>query len=493
MSRDDSRLAAVLAELAELGRRLSERAGELAGLVSDGSRGMPAGLADRVADVRASTADLAEAAAGVTAPASPESPPASAADGTAATTETTASTAARPTAPRHPAGRAARRRSASRRPVTPRASAAKAADRRPGTNAGGRRLRPLMPALVSAAVNVVAILGLALIFVAAEAKPKRAVLTLGGAEEPFVDEVTPVEVVATEEPAAAEPTAEPLPALEAFVPDPAAIEAVAAADAAFAADTAAVPVSFDAVAALAAGGGVGGAAAGGQGSGAAAGGRPGGGQPGGGSFFGRQGQGQRVCFLCDNSNSYRDGGFHAVLDELARAVDSLRPDQSFFVIFFSDAAYPLFHPDRVEGLQPASPENKERLRAWLATVELCGGGRGIDEAVRLAGGLDAEVIYFLSDGEHAASVVERVVSADFGGAVVHTFGMQQGVLDRRTGQVDPEKVRKQHDCDRNLVAIATGHGGTFTPVTVPPQAALLERLRPIRRNRTPGPVWGLKL
>jgi hypothetical protein len=71
--------------------------------------------------------------------------------------------------------------------------------------------------------------------------------------------------------------------------------------------------------------------------------------------------------------------------------------------------------------------------------------------------------------------------------------MQQGVLDRRTGQVDPDKVRRQQECDRNLVAIATAHGGGFTPVLVPPQAAVLERLRPIRRNRDPGPIWGSKL
>ena len=46
---------------------------------------------------------------------------------------------------------------------------------------------------------------------------------------------------------------------------------------------------------------------------------------------------------------------------------------------------------------------------------------------------------------------------------------------------------------RNLGIIATAHGGTFTPVIVPPQAATLERLRPIPRNRTRGAVWGLKL
>jgi hypothetical protein len=487
MSSDDSRLASLLGELAELGRRISERAGELAGLVRDEGTAVPPGLADRLAEVTASTADLAAAAAAadVTAPAE--------------TTRGQPPTAAKSPSPR--AGAADTRHEAPPKPASPRprrkrsrTAAAVAAPKRPIAPDGGQKLRLFMPALVSAAVNVAAILGLALFFVAAEAKPRRPVLTLGGTDEAFVEELTPVEFEASDEPPAeSEPAADAIPELAAATPAAVALDDVAFADAAFTADaTAVTPASFAAVDALAVIGGVGGgdgtSGSGGRGEGTA-----GGGQPGGGSFFGRTGQGKSVCFICDNSNSYRDGGFHAVLDELARAVESLRPEQSFFVIFFSDAAYPLLHPEPVDALQPATPENKQRLRAWLATVEMCGGGQGIDQAVKLATRAGPEVVYFLSDGEHAASVVERLVSADFGGAAVHTFGMQQGMLDRRTGQLDPEKLRRQQGFNQNLVAIATAHGGTFTPVTVPPQAAVLERLRPIRRNRAPGPVWGLKL
>jgi hypothetical protein len=480
MARDDSRLALVLGELANLGRQISERAAELADLVGRSGAAVPPDLAGRVAEVQASTADLAAAAAGVT-----------------TTTETG-------TFPRRSAGAAVPQRPGRARiprrsrhaaasppqpPTRPRDSAAVAAARR-SPAPRFPPLRPLIPALVSAAVNVAVLAGLALFFIAAEAKPKRPVLTLAASEESFFDEMPAVELLATDDPtAAADQPDVPLPDLDTLAADAVAIDDVSLAAEAFAADpAAAVPASFDAADMLADVGGGDASAGASRGAGSA-----GGGQPVGASFFGRPGQGQAVCFICDNSNSYRDGGFHTVLDEVARAVDSLRPDQSFFVVFFSDDAYPLFHPEPVDGLQPASPENKRRLRAWLATVEMCGGGRGIDEAVKLAGNLGADVVYFLSDGEHATSVVDRVVSADFGGGVVHTFGMQQGVLDRRTGQVDPDKVRRQQECDRNLVAIATAHGGGFTPVLVPPQAAVLERLRPIRRNRDPGPIWGSKL
>lgn len=491
MARDDSRLAAVLGELADLGRRISERAAELAGLVGDDGGGVPPGLADQLADVHASTADLAAAAAGVTAAATvgvtaPVEPIASAPREAAADTRQGAARA-RDT-------RRVRHAHSSRRQPRPRKASAGAAARRTKAPNDRRRLRPLMPAVVSAAVNVAVILALAVIFIAADAKPKRPVLTLAASEENFVDEMTAVELQAMDAAAAGvDETADLLPEL-----DPLAAEAVASDDvaldtAAFADDSAAVmPASFDAADMLADVGGTGGSGDAAPGS-SRGGGSAGGGPPGAAAFFGRAGQGQTVCFICDNSNSYRDGGFHTVLDEVARAVDSLRPDQAFFVVFFSDDAYPMFHPEPADGLQPASPENKRRLRTWLATVQMCGGGQGIDEAVSLAGSLGADVVYFLSDGDHAASVVDRVRSADFGGAVVHTFGMQQGVLDRRTGQIDPDKLQRQQGFDRNLVAIATAHGGGFTPVMVPPQAAMLERLRPIPKNRTPGPVWGTKL
>jgi len=223
--------------------------------------------------------------------------------------------------------------------------------------------------------------------------------------------------------------------------------------------------------------------------------RGGGGANGGGdtTFFGRTGQGRSVCFLCDNSNSYSNGGSHVVLEEVARAVDALPADHSFFVVFFSDAAYPLFHPEPADALVPATPENKRRLRSWLGTVEMCQGGQGIHEAVRLAGTVGTDTVYLLSDGEFSSSVVDRVEAADFGDAVVHTFGIQQNVIDRRTGQVDPDKLVDQQTYNRNLITIATAHGGGFTPVNIPPVASTLERTRPIPRNRLRGAIWGLRL
>ena len=359
-----------------------------------------------------------------------------------------------------------------------------------GVGQRGVRKRAVGPLLASALMHVVAILGLAMIFVVVEAKPIRLALTVGDAAEPAFEEAALVSIdtpAQPEEPVellteAAPTDVEPLALLEPAPAEPLLAEHEPADD------VGGGMAALDPGALLAEIGGPGDAKPAGSGQGgAAAGGKPVA------AFFGRAGQGKSVCFICDNSNSYSDGSFHVVLEELARAVDALKPEQSFFVIFASDAAYPLFHPAAVEGLQPATAENKKKLRAWLGTVEMCRGGQGINEAVKQAAALGAEVVYLLSDGELGASVVDRLEGADFGGAAVHTFGMQQTVLDRRTGEVNPDKLREQQGYDRNLATIAIAHGGTFTPVFVAPQAVALERLRPIPRNRARGAVWGLKL
>ena len=352
-------------------------------------------------------------------------------------------------------------------------------------------------------MHLIALLGLAMMYVKVKADPTRVVITLGEAvelgetTENVAEEIT---LVAFDGPQQPDDSLESLAVAEAIAVEPFSVDGttseelfvdVQSHDAAGATDEAV----FDSGGMLAeiAGGGQ-------QGDGQLGGGQRGGGEGAGGAadrnaptFFGRAGQGRSVCFICDNSNSYRDGSFHAVLGELSRAVDSLRADQSFFVIFSSDAAYPLFHPAGADALQPATVENKQKLRSWLGTVEMCSGGQGIHDAVRLAGALGADCVYLLSDGEIGANVVNRLEKADFGGAVVHTFGVQQSVIGWRTGQFDPDRLREQQGRNQNLITVATAHGGTFTSVAMPPTAAALEKLRPIRRNRSRGAVWGVKL
>lgn len=470
MERNDVQVAAVLRELADLGRRIGEQAGELARLTMEQHAGTSQA----------------------------PSPPIPRKAHTNPQERTTRTSGSRPVEAKL-AWEAKKRHGPRSRPtVVPRRLPKSLRPRR-------RRGLAVGPGLVSGIVHLIALLGLAMMYVTVEAEPVRVAITLGETEslgeavavgettEAAPDEFT---LVASDAPQQPDRAMESLTVAEAIAAEPLAdigppsgelFADVQSADGVGAMDVA----SFDPGDMLAEVGG-GGLGEGGQ----ERGGQGGGGQGSGGAaatFFGRAGQGRSVCFICDNSNSYRDGSFHAILDELARAVDSLRPEQSFFVIFSSDAAYPLFHPSGADALQPATVENKQKLRAWLGTVEMCSGGQGIHDAVRLAGALGADCVYLLSDGELGANVVTRLEAADFGSAVVHTFGVQQRVIDRRTGLVDPDRLREQQGRNQNLITIATAHGGTFTSVTVPAAAAALERLRPIPRNRSRGVVWGVKL
>lgn len=488
MDRDDVRIAAVLEELAVLGRRIGERAGELARLTTARRRPSAAPQDEALARVAAAANHLASGAAAVVAGPDRSSPECSSPTRSSRSPQREAARQGAAIATVHrtvPSGGRERRRSA---------VVIQTEGRRSGAARSRSRIRSrgwaVGPVLASSLVHVMLVSVLAMMFVAVKAEPVRLALTIGDAAEPSLEEAT---LVSIDTPAVPDEAVELLAAEEPIDVDPLSPLEPAPSEALLAESPSAADVGESAMESVEPGallseigGGEGKPAAGGERGGAAAGGPAA-------TFFGRAGQGKSVCFICDNSNSHRDGSFHAVLEELARAVDALKPGQSFFVIFASDAAYPLFHPAAVGELQPATAENKQKLRAWLGTVEMCRGGQGIHEAVRLAGALGAEVVYLLSDGELGGTVVERLEGADFGGAAVHTFGMQQSVIDRRTGLVDPDRLREQQGHDRNLATIALAHGGTFTPVVIPPQAAALERLRPIPRNRSRGGVWGLKL
>ena len=374
---------------------------------------------------------------------------------------------------------------------------------REGGRSGLRRSWLTAPMLLSSLLHVVALVFMALMFLPRERPPDHTAIVWQAAEEETGEEGAEVDLQAVDlqpvDPdAPLEPDNQPLLADV----DPVAVDLEAAG-----ADRAAAPMEqpvFGGDDLL--GGGVSAgdllAEIGEDGAGDAAGGDAvaddtvagdAGGGAGGGRFFGRQGVGRTALFLCDNSNSYAVGGFQTVLIELSRAVGRMKPEQSFHIVFFSDTTYKLLHPRGVDTFLPATQENKRKIDAWLPTVELCSGGRGIRGAAALAVALKPDVIYFLSDGDHADSVIDRMVGLPLDGTVVHTFGMQADVRDRRTGLPDPERVQEQQHRNRNLVRIAEAHRGTFTPVFISPQAAMAAATRPVKKNRTRGDVWGITL
>jgi hypothetical protein len=194
------------------------------------------------------------------------------------------------------------------------------------------------------------------------------------------------------------------------------------------------------------------------------------------SFFGTQARADRIVFLVDNSNSMSEGRFETALVELARSVDSLSIKQSFYVIFYSDAAYRMFHPQPADELINATRENKQKLRDWLSTVEMCVGGQLVD-AMEIVDQLKPQVVYLLSDGVLGDYPFRFLADPRDRPYTIHSVGM----------------TVPGDEAARKLLAIAESNRGTFQPVGIAPIAREMARRRPIKRNRTRGPVWGINL
>ena len=193
------------------------------------------------------------------------------------------------------------------------------------------------------------------------------------------------------------------------------------------------------------------------------------------SFFGAEQSAQKVVFVVDNSNSMRKGKFETALAELSKSIDELSPNQQFHVIFFSDTAYLMFHPRPVKKLVSATEKNKERLRDWLYSAEMCLKTKG-EDAMNAAIAMRPDVIYILGDGAFTDQTEKLMTARHNRKIVVNTLGMQ----------VDP-KGRRQ------LVAIAKANNGEFRDVEAARQAARMASQNPIKRNSIRGKIWGISL
>jgi len=193
------------------------------------------------------------------------------------------------------------------------------------------------------------------------------------------------------------------------------------------------------------------------------------------SFFGTRSQGRKFVFVVDNSNSMTKGRFETALNELMMTIEAMSPQQQFYIIFFSDSAYRMFHPTPAPGLVPATESNKDKVRAWLYTVQMCLRTAG-EEAVQAALALNPDVIYILGDGAFTDRTTQILTAPHNRTIPIHTVGME----------VDPVG-------EKQLKAIADANNGKYRLVSALPAARLMAQRNPIPRNVTRGPVWGLKL
>ncbi len=200
------------------------------------------------------------------------------------------------------------------------------------------------------------------------------------------------------------------------------------------------------------------------------------------SFFGTKVDGRRILYVLDNSGGMQGGELEALVDELLRSVESLRPEQEFYVIFYSDMLYPLFYPRAVERFVPANDRYKQRLKGWLDTVEFCM-GNVVDEAMEAATMIRPDVVYLLTDGDLDSTRDQRRMGylLDTRGRKfpIHTFGLGTGENSKPA-----DKLRQ----------VAEANDGTFRAVKVSTEARARaeEKNRPYH-DKEPGREWGLNV
>jgi hypothetical protein len=193
-------------------------------------------------------------------------------------------------------------------------------------------------------------------------------------------------------------------------------------------------------------------------------------------FFGTRIEGRRIVFVLDNSGSMQAGRLETVIAELKRSVDALAENQEFYIIFYSDAAYPLFYPHGVDHYIRPTDRNKRQLAAWLETVELCLGDAVID-ALAAAISIEPDTVFLLSDGRiQGEKKMQFLLGAGGGEFPIHTIGVGLGGATASR---------------RNLQEIAASNRGDFREAAVPAEMLMRSRQRPRPyHNKGPGPIWG---
>ncbi|MCA9235722.1 MAG: VWA domain-containing protein, partial [Planctomycetales bacterium] len=194
------------------------------------------------------------------------------------------------------------------------------------------------------------------------------------------------------------------------------------------------------------------------------------------AFFGHRIEGRRIVFVLDNSGSMQGGRLETVIAELTACVNALTPRQEFYVIFYSDAVYPLFYPQPAMQFVRPTDRNKRLLAEWLETVELCLGDT-IDEALAAAASIGPDTVFLLSDGRIQSDKKLRfLLAAETRDFPIHTIGVGMG-----RSVAGREK----------LALVAEANGGTFLDRDVPAEMKKLALTSPRPyHNDSPGPVWG---
>ena len=154
------------------------------------------------------------------------------------------------------------------------------------------------------------------------------------------------------------------------------------------------------------------------------------------SFFGMLAEGNKFVYLVDISPSMNIGRGRGPSDvsrliralaELRASVERLSSDQSFYVILFNGQTRRMFDEQSVSPRAlVATPENKQRLHAWLSTIRT---GESTDprRALQLGLNMHPSALFLLSDGifDVPEATVFDVIQRNNGDATpIHTIAYE---------------------------------------------------------------------
>jgi hypothetical protein len=165
----------------------------------------------------------------------------------------------------------------------------------------------------------------------------------------------------------------------------------------------------------------------------------------GGAFFGLQATGKSVVYIVDCSGSMVGEPFQRARFELLRSVRTLK-DAKFFVILFSDTHYPMYYQDVENQLAEPTPEELQRLSAWLDMFPV-NGGTNPASALTFALNLTPETIFLLSDGEIDSKILSLLRQQNSQQTQIHTVGF----LDR-SGEALLKQIAADHRGEYRFIA-----------------------------------------
>jgi hypothetical protein len=180
-------------------------------------------------------------------------------------------------------------------------------------------------------------------------------------------------------------------------------------------------------------------------------------------FAGLDGGGNHFVYLVDSSNSMKK--FNDARTELLRSIDSLKPDQRFYVVFYDE------NPKYMRVTSPsqsdsssvyATPENKQAMRRWAMAVQQAR-GQSPPDVLKFAFKLRPDVIFLLSDGEFTAQT-ETVIREN--NRQENLFGESGPISIIHTIRYPGVSTTEGRQAEVQMQRIAAENGGQYRNVEI---------------------------